>query len=88
MSAGFDRCQWIAGEPSRDDACKCGAPTAPGSPWCPRHHARAIWRRDDAADSARRPAPTRACEGEGAVKSLRGDAAGPLWAGKVSCTGG
>jgi hypothetical protein len=34
-------CQWIAGEPSEDDACKCGAPALEGRPYCGRHHARA-----------------------------------------------
>lgn len=36
-------CQWIAGEPGPDDSCKCGAPVAPGKPWCEPHQARA-WR--------------------------------------------
>lgn len=35
-------CQWIAGDPSADDACKCGKPTAPGSVYCPDHLARAF----------------------------------------------
>lgn len=34
------RCQFIEGEPTADDACKCGAKTLPGSPYCPAHHAR------------------------------------------------
>jgi len=33
-------CQWIAGEPSADDACKCGAPAVAGWSWCPEHLAR------------------------------------------------
>jgi hypothetical protein len=37
-------CQWIAGEPSADEACKCGQPTvSPMEPYCATHHARA-WR--------------------------------------------
>lgn len=35
------RCQWIEGDPSADEACKCGAPTQRGLPYCPRHAARA-----------------------------------------------
>jgi GcrA cell cycle regulator len=34
-------CQWIEGEPSRDDGCKCGQPIRPGSPYCAAHGARA-----------------------------------------------
>ena len=34
------RCQFIAGRPGPDDACKCGRPTRPGSSFCPPHHAR------------------------------------------------
>ncbi len=37
----FRRCQWIAGEPTRDESCKCGAPAIPGSPYCEAHHRRA-----------------------------------------------
>lgn len=33
-------CQWIEGEPSADDACKCGAPALSGSSYCAEHHAR------------------------------------------------
>jgi hypothetical protein len=32
-------CQFIAGEPTRDEGCKCGAPRKDGSPYCPDHHA-------------------------------------------------
>lgn len=32
-------CQWIEGLPSRRDDCKCGAPTEPGSSFCPEHRA-------------------------------------------------
>ena len=33
----FTTCQWIAGEPTPFDDCKCGAPTEKGGPWCPDH---------------------------------------------------
>ena len=36
----FATCQWISGEPSVDDRCKCGQPTA-GGPWCGEHAVRA-----------------------------------------------
>ncbi len=36
----FATCQWIAGQPSADDACKCGRPTV-GGPWCAEHKAHA-----------------------------------------------
>jgi hypothetical protein len=36
---GARSCQYIAGEPSADDACKCGAPVAPGSSYCQEHRA-------------------------------------------------
>ncbi len=40
---GFDgaapnRCQYIEGEPSADDACKCGKPAIEGKSWCPEHY--------------------------------------------------
>jgi hypothetical protein len=34
-------CQWIEGEPTPDDSCKCGAPSAPGQPYCGPHLRRA-----------------------------------------------
>jgi hypothetical protein len=34
-------CQWIAGEPSENEACKCGAATCDGSVYCVRHRAAA-----------------------------------------------
>ena len=37
-------CQWIAGEPSAHDSCKCLAPTVPGRPYCAEHQARAVER--------------------------------------------
>ncbi len=47
-----DPCQWIEGEPSADDKCKCGAPAVEGRPYCPEHEARASagrWRAEEAA---------------------------------------
>ena len=32
-------CQYIAGNPSADDACKCRRPAMPGSPYCEVHAA-------------------------------------------------
>jgi hypothetical protein len=41
-------CQFIEGEPSRDDACKCGRPVhRAGSPWCAEHYRRVYVRRDE-----------------------------------------
>lgn len=43
MGAGFQAemrwkgCQWIEGEPTADDACKCMAPVQRGLPYCPAH---------------------------------------------------
>lgn len=34
-------CQWIAGQPTPDDSCKCLASSAPGVSYCPDHAARA-----------------------------------------------
>ena len=34
------RCQFIAGEPTVDDSCKCSGKTKPGSCYCPEHHVR------------------------------------------------
>jgi hypothetical protein len=31
------QCQWIAGEPSGDDSCKCLRETARGESWCQAH---------------------------------------------------
>lgn len=39
------RCQWIAGEPSADDRCKCGQRAVPGLPYCPEHQLKAYQRR-------------------------------------------
>lgn len=35
-------CQWIEGDPSPGDDCKCGAPSAPGHSWCPDHLVRSV----------------------------------------------
>lgn len=34
-------CQWIDGEPSADDSCKCGDPVVDGKSYCKPHFARA-----------------------------------------------
>lgn len=52
-------CQWIAGEPTGDDSCKCGAETLPGRPYCLEHELRA-WRVGTAAAvDGRRPVSRR-----------------------------
>lgn len=35
-------CQWIEGNPTPDDSCKCLAPSAPGVSYCPEHARRAF----------------------------------------------
>lgn len=40
---GFRTCQWITGEPSADEACKCGRSTVRGASYCARHRARACF---------------------------------------------
>ena len=37
----FESCQWIVGEPTGEDACKCGRPISRGGPYCERHEVRA-----------------------------------------------
>jgi hypothetical protein len=62
MSAEQQRCQWIEGEPSRNDACKCGRRIARNAsvPYCRTHLKRAYlpessWREmRRARDRARR----------------------------------
>lgn len=34
------QCQWIEGEPSGDDSCKCLRETEQGTSWCPPHRMR------------------------------------------------
>ncbi len=36
----FTACQWISGQPSADDAGKCGEPIRLGSAYCETHHTR------------------------------------------------
>lgn len=56
-------CQWIAGEPSADDACKCRAPVVPDKPYCRAHSRAAYLRRDKSGNlvpwSDAAPAPAR-----------------------------
>ena len=49
--ARFSRCQWIAGEPSADDACKCNAPTVNGV-YCAHHLERSV-RREGPGEAAK-----------------------------------
>lgn len=49
-------CQWIEGEPSVDDACKCGAPALAGRSYCPRHMARAYVPRSSLEERRKRRA--------------------------------
>ena len=37
-----ERCQWIEGEPSRHDRCKCGRTAAPGRSYCRAHLRRCL----------------------------------------------
>ena len=39
--ARYRECQWIAGEPSADDRCKCGGATGANRVYCPAHEDRA-----------------------------------------------
>ena len=40
--ARFKVCQFIPGDPSADDACKCGEITRDGGPYCAHHRERCI----------------------------------------------
>jgi len=40
--ASFRKCQWIAGEPSKDESCKCGKKTGEGRVYCPRHEIESV----------------------------------------------
>lgn len=40
----FDRCQWIEGEPTADDSCKCGQLARHGSAYCEAHERRTLLR--------------------------------------------
>ena len=44
------QCQWIEGEPSGDDGCKCLRRTARGKIWCPAHLERIYLPRDVAEE--------------------------------------
>jgi len=49
-------CQWPKGDPTSDDACKCGEPTVtPRSPYCAEHKALAYLPRRELEKD--RPAP-------------------------------
>ena len=41
LDARIRGCQWIAGEPSADDACKCGAAVGETRIYCPEHEIKA-----------------------------------------------
>lgn len=38
IAGAIKSCQYIAGTPSHDDACKCGAAVVPGTAWCRPHY--------------------------------------------------
>ena len=61
--ARFRECQWIPGEPSADDACKCGAKTGRSRVYCPEHEARA-WPAAQAGESAAQAGEPAAQAGE------------------------
>jgi hypothetical protein len=37
----FESCQWIDGDPTADDSCKCGRQVRDGSVYCDDHQERA-----------------------------------------------
>jgi len=39
------KCQWIAGEPTADDSCKCGETALVGKPYCEAHWNRSFTKR-------------------------------------------
>ena len=49
--ARFRACQWIPGEPSADDACKCGAATGESRVYCSEHEKR-VWRPERSEEAA------------------------------------
>jgi hypothetical protein len=73
----FVRCQWIPGEPSPTDGCKCGAPTMDGEPYCAEHTARSRHRSD--AVAASEPVPEHSPHGVRAKSTTV--AWVPLWGG-------
>lgn len=46
------KCQWIEGQPTPDDSCKCLKPVKEGSAYCPEHHRRCWSPRMSAAEKA------------------------------------
>jgi hypothetical protein len=46
------RCQFIPGEPSPDDTCKCGLEAVPGHSYCPSHLARCYQPRQQEGEAA------------------------------------
>jgi hypothetical protein len=50
------QCQWIEGNPSGRDECKCLRPTVPQSSWCPAH-LRKVYLPPDVAESRFGPLP-------------------------------
>ncbi len=63
--SAFRECQWIAGEPSFDDACKCRRPTVEGFSYCADHNARAWSGLDPDLDKAMRRGAIGAARREG-----------------------
>lgn len=51
MQAGADTCQFIDGEPSPDDSCKCLKPAVPGRAWCAEHLER-VYQRVERGEAA------------------------------------
>ena len=51
----YKTCQFIEGEPSADDSCKCGAPTVPGVPYCEEHAPKCYTKNEDWRDRAISP---------------------------------
>ena len=53
VSHRFDTCQWIDGEPTSDESCKCGRAVRPGSAYCEGHAERTrLYRRRSSAPPA------------------------------------
>lgn len=46
-TARFKECQWIAGDPSASDECKCRHPVEDGKPYCSDHAAIAYRKTED-----------------------------------------
>ncbi|MBE9553678.1 MAG: hypothetical protein IMF05_09475, partial [Proteobacteria bacterium] len=56
VGPGGRQCQWIEGEPSGDDGCKCLRGTERGESWCPAHLER-IYLPPDMAEKRFGPVP-------------------------------